>query len=327
MKAWCVQRHAAPRSALVLEHKQLPDPGPGEIRLRVDAAALGLPDVLMCRGNYEFKPELPFTPGQEFAGTVLAVGEGSSAIVGEQVLGVSSFFNGQGSLAQECMSLDGMIYPIPEGMSDTDAAAFGIGYQTAWIGLVERAAIQADDTLLVLGGAGGSGSAAIQLGSALGARVIAVAGGEQRCAACLALGASEAIDHHSEDFVAQTLQLTADVGADIVFDPVGGEVFERASGCLANGGRLLAVGFAAGRWGNADTHTLVVRNATVMGVYAGAYNPQQRLGFHQSLTELYQRAAIRPVVGEIVAFPDVPVALEALAASRIAGKIVTRPHA
>jgi NADPH2:quinone reductase len=221
--------------------------------------------------------------------------------------------------------MEGMVYPVPDGMSDEGAAAFGIPYQTAWIGLVTRGGLKEGDTLVVLGGAGGSGSAAVQLGHALGARVIAVAGGAEKAQQCRVFGADETIDHQQQDFVAEVNRLTEERGADLVFDPVGGEMLRRSVHCLANAGRLLAVGFACGEWGDASTHALVLKNASVLGVFAGAYNPRQRLEIHAELTRLYEQRLIAPLVHDVVGFDAVPQALSDLESRRVNGKLVTRP--
>ena len=325
MQAWCVTQHGDPAAVLQLQERTLPAPGPGEVQLSVNAAALGLPDVLMCRGRYEFKPDTPFTPGQDVCGVVTAVGEGVSLCPGERVLGVSSFFLGYGSLAQACMSMQDMLYPVPDGMTDTEAAAFGIAYQTAWIALVERAALRAGQTLLVLGAAGGSGSAAIQLGRALGARVIAVAGSADRCARCRELGAEYSVDYRTEDLVSRVRELTGGAGADIVFDPVGGELAPTAAGAMARGGRLLAVGFAAGQWGDVAARDLALANIDLVGVYAGGYTAQERQAFHRDLCARFDSGDIAPVIGSETPFTEVPAALQALEQSRVVGKIVTRP--
>jgi NADPH2:quinone reductase len=325
MKAWEVTALGSPREVLALRDKEPPAIGPGGMRIRVAAAAMGLPDVMMCRGIYEFKPEPPFTPGQEVCGTVLEVEEGVSWSVGQPVMGVTCFFAGHGGLAEECTSLEGMVYPVPDGMTDEQAAAFGIPYQTAWIGLVNRGRLQAGETLLVLGAAGGSGSAAVQLGHALGARVIAVAGGADKVGQCHGFGADEAIDHQKQDFVAEVNRLTEGRGADVVFDPVGGEAFRCSVGCLANEGRLLAVGFACGEWGEAATDDLVLKNCSVLGVFVGAYTPEQRLEIHGELTRLYEQGSIAPLVHGLVDFETVPRALSDLESRRIIGKLVTCP--
>ncbi|MEM9255914.1 MAG: NADPH:quinone oxidoreductase family protein [Pseudomonadota bacterium] len=324
VSAWQVVEHGAPIDALRLTEIELPRPGVGEVVLEVSAAALGLPDALMCRGTYDFKPTLPFTPGQEMCGTVAAVGDDVSLSIGDKVLGVSAFFLGHGSFAARSLSNQSMLYPVPAGMSDAHAAAFNIGYQTAWIGLVERGQLRSGETLVVLGAAGGSGCAAVQLGKALGATVIAIAAGPQRARFCQSLGAREVIDRASCDVSEAVKEMTGGAGADVIYDPVGAEAFEGALNYLGNGGRLLAVGFAAGRWGQADTHALVLRNASVMGVYAGAYTIDQRLQFHHALCRLWAQGSLNPVVRE-APFLEVPQLLEGIEQGTVSGKVVVHP--
>lgn len=324
MKAWICTELGAPTEVLSLVDKNLPAPGPGEIQLLVHAAAIGLPDVMMCRGLYAYKPQLPFTAGQEVCGTVMAVGDDVTVKPGDRVLGVSSFFNGQGGFAEECMSMEGMVFKVPDNMPDTEAAAFSIPFQTAWVGLVSRAALQTSDTLLVHGAAGGSGAAAVQLGHALGARVIAVVSSEDKARAVKSWGADEVINRRQHDVVAEAMRLTDGLGANVIFDPVGGEIFKTSVGCLANEGRLLAVGFACGQWGQADTHEIVIKNASVMGVYVGAYTPAQRQAIHDQLITLYQQGSISPTLQEVVAFDQLPQALAEVETGKVAGKLVVK---
>lgn len=322
MKAWITTALGAPIDVLSLTDKTLPAPGPGEILLQVHAAAIGLPDVMMCHGTYEFKPELPFTAGQEVCGTVVAVGDGVSVGVGDRVLGVSSFFNGQGGFAEQCMSMEGMVFKAPDSMPDTEAAAFSIPFQTAWIGLVSRGALQSGDTLLVHGAAGGCGAAAVQLGHALGARVIAVVSSDDKASAVKAWGADTVIDRRQQDFVSEVNELTAGQGANVIFDPVGGEVCKRSVDCLASEGRLLAVGFASGEWGQADTHDLVFNNASLLGVYVGAYSGPQRQAIHDNLVELYEQGRITPPLADVMLFENLPQALAKVESGQLSGKLV-----
>ncbi len=324
MKAWQITELGEPEQALELVDTELPEPGPGELSIAVDAAGLGLPDVLMCRGQYEYKPQLPFTPGQEVVGRVISAGEGVSFQAGDRVMGVTSFFNGQGGYAQECMSMTGMVYPAPEYMSDEHAAGFVIPWHTAWIALVNRAAAQAGETLLVLGAAGGSGSAAVQLGKALGLRVIAVAGGAGKAAYCGELGADEVIDHHADKVVETTNALTAGLGANIVFDPAGGELCAEVVSCTASEGRLLLVGFASGKWGRVPPHEVVIRNCSAMGVFVGAYSPEQRQAVHEELLALYKKQQLVPLVGRVDGFDALPRMLKEMAERRLRGKAIIK---
>ena len=189
MKAWQVQGVGEPADVMRMVERQLPDPGPGQVKIEVSAAGIGLPDVLMCRGTYPLTPPGPFTPGQELAGTVTAVGSGVDMPVGTRVMGVSDFMNGNGSFAGEALALAVTVLPAPDAMDDCAAAGFWIPNMTAWIGLVDRGHLQAGQRLVVLGAAGGSGIAAVQLGKALGAEVVAVASDESRAEFCRSYGA------------------------------------------------------------------------------------------------------------------------------------------
>ncbi|MEP5764629.1 MAG: NADPH:quinone oxidoreductase family protein [Halieaceae bacterium] len=324
MQAWQLSEYGEPRSVLKLCDVELPAPGPGEIKLQVQAAALGLPDVMMCRGTYEYRPEFPFTPGQEVVGRVVAAGEGVSARVGDRLMAITAFYDGYGGFAEQAMTTGGMAYPVPADMPDVHAAAFGIPFQTAWAALVIRGALREGETLLVHGAAGGSGSAAVQLGRALGARVIAVAGGAERAQACRDYGAEAVIDHGSVDFVDQVQALTQGAGVDVIFDPVGGETCNRSVDCLASGGRLLLIGFACGDPGLPDSRKVLLANASVLGVFVGAYAAQDRQHIHQSLLDFYSDGRIVPLVGAELGFFDIPAGLEELAARRSAGKLVAR---
>ena len=210
----------------MLSEKAVPEPGLGEVRILVKATALGLPDVFMCRGTYAFNPAIPFTPGQEVVGIVTAIGEGVDLAVGSRVVAVTSFIQGNGSFAEQALAPIGATYPVPEDMPDEDAAAFLIPFQTAHIALARRGQLTQDETLLVHGAAGGVGSAAIQVGRALGAEVIATATGPERVKACLEMGATLAIDLGAEEFPEAVNRVTEGRGANVVFDPVGGDVFD-----------------------------------------------------------------------------------------------------
>jgi len=299
----------------------LPEPGEGQIRLRVAAAGVGLPDAYMCRGSYPLTPALPFTPGQEVAGVVSAVGAGCRAAVGDRVMAVTAFFLGHGSFAEECLALDDFALRVPEEMEDAEAACFTIPFHTAYIGLVRRAALVAGETLLVLGGAGGTGSAALQLGKSMGARVIATAGGPEKCAFCRDLGADLTIDYLSLDIAAAVRDATEGQGANVVYDPVGGEAFKAAAGCIANEGRLLAIGFAAGSWGKPDVGHMVQHNYSVMGVMPGGYDYAFKVSAHDELLEQWSRGDLRVPVYERFDFEHVPDAIELLTQGRVMGKV------
>ena len=249
MRAWQTVKSGRPADALVLnEDVAPPEPGPGTLLLEVLAAGIGLPDAFMCQGSYALTPStLPFTQGQEVVGRIVGWGEGvENRRVGDRVMAVTSFFTGDGSFAEQCLALDAFCLPVPDEMTDAEGAAFTIPFHTAYLALSTRGQLAAGETLVVIGGAGGTGSAAVQVGKALGARVIATAGGAEKCDVARRAGADETIDYSAEDFVERVKQLTGGKGADVIYDSVGGDVFDKSLKCIAWNGRLLVIGFASG---------------------------------------------------------------------------------
>ncbi len=325
MLAWQVHTAGEPADVLRAVEVDVPAPGPGEIRVRVTAAGLGLPDVLMCRGTYPLTPQLPFTPGQEAAGVVTAVGEGATHAIGDRVMFVSAFYNGHGSFARECLAQSASAFPVPDGLTDAEAAGFWIPHLTAWTGLVERGRLAAGEWLAVLGAAGGSGIAAVQLGRALGARVISVVGDDERAAFCRGLGAEVTIDHRAGSLAPALREATAGRGVDVIYDPVGGDMAEDAAAALARNGRLLAVGFASGRWPKLAAHDLVVANASLVGVFAGGQTRAELDEIHRSLSRLVADGALRNAVTATPTFAELPDALQRLADRRVVGKLVMIP--
>jgi NADPH2:quinone reductase len=323
MRAWQIVRNGEPRDALELGEASISPPGPGELNIRVIASGLALPDVLMCRGVYPMKPPMPFTPGLEFVGEVSAAGPDVSTPVGAKVMGVSTLIaTGRGAFAEECRAMERTTYPVPAGMSDANAAGFTIAYHTAHVGLVRRARLQPGETVLVHGAAGGTGFAAVQLAKALGATVIATAGGPAKAQKCRDLGADFAIDYAASDFVAEVMAATGGRGADIVYDPVGGEVFERSVQCLALEGRLLPIGYASGRWGVVTPTDLIYRNASLVGALPSGFPRAEMLAMHDHLANLYQDRRIGVAVDHQIAFADIPKGLTDVAERRVQGRIV-----
>lgn len=328
MKAWQVHGTGEPTDVLRQVDCDPPDPGPEQVRIRVAAAGLGLPDVLMCRGTYPLTPPLPFTPGQELVGTVTAVGPGVDIAIGTRVLGVSDFVSGNGSFATEALAHAGNVFPAPAAMDDDAAAGFWIPNMTAWIGLVDRGGLKAGQRLAVLGAAGGSGIAAVQLGKALGAQVHAVVSDERRAGFCRSLGADHVVLANGETAadgtpLAHALREATDwAGLDVIFDPVGGAQGTAAMGALARDGRHLAVGFASGTWPTPDVPMMVMTNTTLVGVLAAGYSRAHLEGILRGLSELVGTGAIRHAVGERVSFNDIPDALTRLGGRKVLGKIV-----
>lgn len=322
MRAWLATGIGAPAEVLELGERPAPEPVPGEVGVEVRAAAVGLPDLFMCRGSYEFKPRHPFTPGQEVAGVVTDVSHAPGLETGQRVMGVTAFYRGNGGFAERATLVADTVWPIPDGMSDVEAAGFSIPFRTAWLGLITRGRLREGETLLVHGAAGGTGFAALQLGRALGARVVAVASGEEKCAFCREQGADVTIDRRTEDFVEAVRACTGGQGADVVYDPVGGETFLRSLDCMNTEGRLLAIGFASGAWANAPTGKLVARNLTVVGVLAVPPNAEVAEQMRAGLMDLYAAGHIRPVVADAFAFEQLPAALAAAESGNARGKLV-----
>jgi len=313
----------------VLHLEDVPDPrpGPGQVLIDVAAASLNFPDVLLCRGEYQVKPPLPFTPGSEVAGTIAAVGEGvETRSVGQRVLAIPNF--GPGGFAARTLAGVATTYPIPDAMDWASAAALHITYQTGFVALHRRAHLQAGETLLVHAGAGGVGSAAIQLGLAAGARVFATAGGPEKVEVCRKLGAELVIDYRDGDFVDAVKAATEGRGADVIYDPVGGDTFDRSRKCIAWEGRILVIGFTSGRIPEAPANHILIKNYAVVGVHWGMYNalePELIASTHAELCAMFEAGTIAPLVSEEVTGDALPDALERLANRGTWGKVVWRP--
>ena len=326
MKAWRVKELGNPKEVLSLEEVAEPSPEAGEVIVEVEAAAMNFFDILLCRGEYQEKPELPFIPGAEISGTISAVGEGVDLEPGRRVLATPPL--PRGGFAERVAAPTSVVYPIPDEISAADAAAMHIVYQTAHFALHRRAALRERETVLVHAGAGGVGSAAIQLARAAGARVLATAGGEEKVEICRDLGAEVTIDYKEEDFIGAVKETTDGRGADVVFDPVGGDVFDGSRRCVAFEGRIVVIGFAGGRIPDAPTNHMLVKNYSVMGLHWGLYGrmmPHLIRETHEDLVRLYEQGDIKPLIYKEFPFEEVPEALEQLGSRRTYGKLVTRP--
>ena len=330
MLALRVHEHGEPTAALELEDVDALEPAAGQVRVEVGAASLSLPDVLLCRGSYQLDPPRPFTPGLEIAGRVLAVGpEVAADLVGRRVVGVPAL--PAGGFAQEALVPASGIYPVPDDVSDVDAAATHISHRTAHVALHRRARLQAGETLLVHAGAGGTGAAAVQLGVLARARVLATASSAERAAVCRQLGADRAIDTSEEDFVAVVRAETGGVGADVVFDPVGGETFRGSQRCVASEGRILLIGFAGGEIQDMPANRVLFRNHDVLGLYMGAYSQggeRRRAvdGVHAELMGLLGSGRLTPLVSSRIGLGEVAVTLEALRDRQVVGRSVACPN-
>jgi NADPH2:quinone reductase len=327
VKAWRVSGYGQPQDVLELVEVDRPQPGPGQLLVRVLAAAANFPDVLMCLGTYQVKPPLPFSPGVELCGEVVAAGRGASGFSpGDRVIGTAILPDG--AFAEYALMRAQAAFPVPGDLDDAEAAPFHISYQTGWFGLHRRAALKAGETLLVHAAAGGVGSAAIQLGKAAGARVIGVVGGPAKAAVARELGADVVIDRHAEDFVAVVKEATGGRGADVIYDPVGGDAFRKSTKCVAFEGRILVVGFASGDIPQAAPNHALVKNYSILGLHWGLYermDPGSIGECHAELTRLVGAGLIRPLISERLTLADVPDGVRRLAQGSTTGRIVFLP--
>jgi NADPH:quinone reductase len=328
MRAWQVHELGDPWEVLKLEEVEEPEPGPGEVVVEVEAAALNFFDALLCRGEYQERPEIPFIPGGEATGTIIAVGDGVDLEEGLRV--IATPFPSGGYAEKVTVPAQGGVFPIPDDMPSEAAAALHVAYQSAFFGLHRRANLSEGETVLVHAGAGGVGSAAIQIARAAGARVISTAGGSEKVEICRELGAEIAVDYEEENFVDAVKEATEGRGADVIFDPVGGEVFDLSRRCVAFEGRIVIVGFTGGKIADAPTNHLLVKNYSVVGLHWGLYNkkiPELIAETHDTLIRLYVDGQIDPLIFETVPFEEVPQKLELLSTRKTYGKLVTKPSA
>ena len=323
MKAWRVSDLGEPRDVMSLDEVPVPQPGAGQLLVRVLGAAANFPDVLMCRGLYQVKPPLPFTPGVELCGEVAVLGPGATGFaVGDRVMG--SPVLPSGGFAELALMDTATTFPAPNGLDNAQAAAFYIGYQTGWFGLHRRAHLQPGETLLVHAAAGGVGSAAFQLGKAAGAYVIGVVGGPEKAEVARKLGADVVVDRHTQDFVAVVKDVTGGHGADVVYDPVGGDAYHRSTKCIAFEGRILVVGFAGGQIQSAALNHALVKNYSIVGLHWGLYttkDPALVRVCHDELSKLAADGVIKPLVSERLALDAVADGLQRLADGTTVGRV------
>jgi NADPH:quinone reductase len=327
VKAWQVTAHGEPKDVLELAEAPRPTAGPGQLLVRVLAAAANFPDVLQCRGTYQVRPPLPFCPGVELCGEVIEVGPDVTGFVpGDRVIGGTVLPNG--AFAEYAVMGAAGAMPAPAGLDDAEAAPFHVTYQTGWFSLHRRARLQAGETLLVHAAAGGVGSGAVQLGKAAGARVIGVVGGQDKAAVARDLGADVVVDRYREDFVAVVKEVTGGRGADVVYDPVGGDAFRRSTKCIAFEGRIVIVGFASGDIPSAALNHALVKNYSILGLHWGLYQqlePGAVRDCHAELTRLVAAGSIRPLISERLPLADVPDGLQRLADGATTGRLVFLP--
>ena len=323
MKAWRVHELGEPHQVMGLADFPVPQPGPGQLLVRVLGAAANFPDVLMCRGLYQVKPPLPFTPGVELCGEIVELGNNVTGFAaGERVIGLSVLPSG--GFAEFAIMDTDTAFPAPGALDDAEAAAFYIGYQTGWFALHRRAQLQAGETLLVHAAAGGVGSAAVQLGKAAGALVIGVVGGTEKVKVARSLGADVVVDRRSEDFFEVVKQVTDGRGANVVYDPVGGDTYQRSTKCVAFEGRILVVGFAGGQIQSAALNHALVKNYSIVGLHWGLYakkDPRMVRHCHDELSRLAAAGTAKPLISERLALDGVADGLQRLANGTTVGRV------
>lgn len=321
MKAWRVNEWCEPEQ-MALEEIAVPEPGPGEVRIRNRAAALNFYDILMIQGKYQVKPPLPFTPGSEVAGLVDATGpEVTTLSVGDRVQAIAS----TGGFGEYSLAPADKTFRVPERMGFEEAAAMIVIYQTSYFALKNRTALKAGEWLLVHAAAGGVGLSATQIGKALGARVIGTAGSREKLDFCLSQGAERAISYRDDGWAEQVKKITGGRGADVIYDPVGGDIFDLSTKCIASEGRLLVIGFAGGRIPSIAANRILLKNISVIGCYWGGYldhHPQFMSETQAELFKMYEAGQINPVVSRTYPLAEAPQALRALAGRETYGKVV-----
>jgi NADPH:quinone reductase len=321
MKAILCKSYGPPES-LILEEIASPVPGPGEAVVSVKAASVNFPDVLIIENKYQLKPPLPFSPGSELAGVVKAVGEGVTDFTpGDRVMAIT----GYGAFAEEVKTEARRMVAIPSGMDFATAAAFGLTYATSEHALVDRGALRAGETLLVLGAAGGVGLAAIEIGKILGARVIACASTDDKLAVCRAHGADETINYATEDLRERIKALTGGNGPGVVYDPVGGAYTELALRSIAWRGRLLVVGFAAGEIPKIPLNLTLLKGCSIVGVFWGDWARREPQHFAEAMARLgrwYADGRLKPHISATFPLERAADALVLMASRKVTGKVV-----
>jgi NADPH:quinone reductase len=314
MQAWTVHRNGEPGEVMRLAETEVPVPGEGQVLLKVRAANVNFPDAMLCRGTYQIRPSLSFTPGLEICG---------QAEDGRRV--ITTIALPHGGFAEYALADAAGLLPAPEALDDAEAAALHIAYQTGWFALHRRAALRPGETLLVHAAAGGVGSAAVQLGKAAGATVIGVVGGPGKAEVARELGADLVVDRRTEDFVAAVKDATAGRGANVVYDPVGGDAYTRSTKCVAFEGRIVVVGFTSGTIPAPGLNHALVKNYSILGLHWGLYNthdPAAIRACHEELTRLAAEGAVTPLVSERVPFEAAADAVQRVADGTTTGRLV-----
>ena len=321
MHAWLCEN---PVGVEALQWKELPTPEPrtGEVRVAIKAASLNFPDLLIVQNKYQMKPPLPFVPGSEYAGVVDAVGDG---VVHLKVGDAVAAFGGTGGFGTHAVVNANLVVPLPAGFAFDDAAAFILTYGTTHHALVDRAALKPGETLLVLGAAGGVGTAAIQIGKVLGARVIAAASSDEKCELCRQIGADATINYGTGDVRAEIKKLTDAKGPDVVYDPVGGDLAEPVFRSIAWRGRYLVVGFAQGGIPALPLNLALLKGASIVGVFWGEFARREPAANARALAQLagwYAEGKVKPVIDARMPMSELPAAYARMGSRKVRGKLV-----
>lgn len=325
MKAWQVTRWCEPEE-MQCNEIAAPEAAKGQVRVRMEAAALNFFDILQVQGKYQTKPPFPFTPGAEIAGVIDQLGEGVTGFApGDRVMAMPQL----GAFAEYAVADAARVFPMPASMSFAEAAAFPIVYQTSWCALVTRGELKKGESLLVHAGASGVGMTAIQLGKALGAGpIIATAGSEDKLAFARSLGADHAINYSDPGWVDEVKKLTAGRGVDVIYDPVGGDIFDLSNKVIAQAGRHLVIGFASGRIPALAANRALLKNMSLVGVFWGGWvaaNPGYAREAHEGLMKLYEAGLLHPKVDSQYKLSELPRGLRDLANRKVMGKAVVIP--
>lgn len=325
MHAWLCEN---PTGVDALQWKELPtpEPGAGQVLIRIEAASLNFPDLLIVQNKYQMKPPLPFVPGSEYAGVVEAVGDGVKHLKpGQRVACLS----GTGGFGTHTLAPAALCMPLPEGFPAVDAAAFIMIYATSYHALMDRAQLKAGETVLILGAAGGVGTAAIQIAKAAGARVIAAASSDEKCALCTALGADATINYAQHGPLSslrdEIKRLTDGKGPDVIYDPVGGDFAEPAFRSIAWRGRYLVVGFASGPIPSLPLNLALLKGASIVGVFWGDFakrEPQANAAMMQALAGMYAKGQVKPVIDQTLPMAELHKAYAIMGSRSVKGKLV-----
>lgn len=321
MQAWLCEN---PTGVDALTWKELPtpQPKPGEVLIEIKAASLNFPDLLIVQNKYQMKPPLPFVPGSEYAGVVQAVGEGIKHLqVGQNVACLS----GTGGFGTHTIAPAALCMPLPPGFPFVDAAAFIMIYATSWHALMDRAQLKAGETVLVLGAAGGVGTAAIQIAKAAGARVIAAASTDEKCGLCISIGADATINYTTKNLRDEIKALTEGKGPDVIYDPVGGDFAEPAFRSIAWRGRYLVVGFASGPIPSLPLNLTLLKGASIVGVFWGDFarrEPKANAAMMAELADWYAKGKIKPVIDRTMPMAELKAAYAHMGSRGVKGKLV-----